>query len=177
VVDIGLDHRRVYAHPPSRGHAIVLGYSDHAFVDLLEHFRPECQAPTAHGLGIRRLSTTDTGEVPVHQVGPHLALQHVIAPVAHVFEDQESQHCLGRHTAPAAATAVGMPLRQGFVYRRDDLFVGQHLVGVTHPVFMEIAHLTSNQSITEAELSAPHLNHASSSHPWRQLLPVAAGRD
>src|ERR1700716_519756 len=47
VVDIGLDHRRVYAHPPSRGHAIVLGYSDHAFVDLFEHFRPECQAPTA----------------------------------------------------------------------------------------------------------------------------------
>jgi hypothetical protein len=91
MVDIGLDHRRVHAHPPSCGHAIVLGYSDHALMNLLEHLRPERHTPPAHGLGIRRLATAHTGEVPVHKIGPHLAFQRLIAPVANVLEDQQPE--------------------------------------------------------------------------------------
>ena len=65
-------------------------------MNLLEHLRPERQAPTAHGLGIRGLSTTHMGEVPVHQIGPDLTLQHLIAPVPDVLEDQQSQYHVGR---------------------------------------------------------------------------------
>ena len=45
VVDIGLHHSRVHAHPSSSGHALVSGYSHHAFMNLLEHLRPERHAP------------------------------------------------------------------------------------------------------------------------------------
>ena len=53
-----------------------------------------------------------------------------------------------------------MPLRQGVVYRRHDLFICQHLIGVLHPVFAKITHFVSDQTIAEIELDPPHLNHA-----------------
>src|SRR4029077_6006088 len=80
--------------------------------NLFEHLRPERQAPTAHRLGIRCLAAAYMGEVPVHQISPHLPLQHLIAPVPDVFEHQQSQYHVGRCTPAATATALGMPFRQ-----------------------------------------------------------------
>lgn len=71
-----------------------------------------------------------------------------------LLEDQQAQHHFSRSTRPAAATALGMPLRQRFVHGSYDLFVRQHLIGVCHPAFAEVAHFLSNQSIAEAELRA-----------------------
>jgi len=77
-----------------------------------------------------------------------------------VLEDQQPQHHFGRCSQSTAAAALGVPLRQGVVYRRHDLFICQDLIGVSHPVFAKIAHFLSNKTIAETELGTPHLNHA-----------------
>jgi hypothetical protein len=53
-----------------------------------------------------------------------------------------------------------MALRQRFIYRRHDLLIRQHPVGVRHPVFAKIAHFLKDQTVSEAELCPAHLNHA-----------------
>ena len=165
MMDVGLHHRRVHAHPPPGGHAFVPSYLHQPLVNLLENLRPERHAPAAHRLGIRRLAAAHAGEVPVHQIGAHLALQHLIAPVADVLEDQQPQHHLGRRAASPAATALGMSFRQSLVHRRNNGLIRQHRIGVLHPVFAKIAHLLGNQPVAEAELPPPHLNHAACSAP------------
>ena len=143
-------------------------------MNLLDHLGPHRQAPTAHGLCIGRLAGADPGEVAVHQIGAHLALEHLVAPVADVLEDQQPQHHLGRCASPAAAAALGMPSRQSLVHRRDNVLVREHRVGVLHPVFTKIAHFLGDQSVAEAELRPPHLNHAASSAASMRPVPDAA---
>src|ERR1700722_18654479 len=112
MMDVGLHHRRVHPHPSSSGYALVTGYPHYACMNLFEHLRPERQAPTAHRLGIRCLAAAYMGEVPVHQISPHLPLQHLIAPVPDVFEHQQSQYHVGRCTPAATATVLGMPFKK-----------------------------------------------------------------
>ena len=159
-MDIGLDHRSVHSHTAAFGHPVRLRDLHHPFVNLFDHLRPQSQAPAAHGLGIRHLGGAHTGEVAVHQIGPHLALQHRIAPVADVLENQEPQHHLGRRRQPASAAALGMPLRQRFVYGCHDVLILEHFISVLHPVFAKIVHLVGDQAVAKAQLHAPHLNHA-----------------
>ena len=152
--------------------------SDHQpLVDLLDHLGPDRQAPAAHRLCIGRLAGADPREVAVHQIGAHLALEHLVAPVADVLEDQQPQYHLGRRTSPAAATALGMPFRQSLVHGRDDVLVREHRVGVLHPIFTKIADLLGDQSVAEAELRPPHLNHAASSAASMRSVPDAANHD
>ena len=105
------------------GHPIILGYFHHPFVNLLDRRRPDRQAPAAHGLGVRHLRAAHARKIAVHQIGAHLALQHPIAPIAHVLEDQKTQHHFGRSAQPATGAALGMPLRQRFINCRYDLFI------------------------------------------------------
>src|SRR5580700_6780218 len=49
---------------------------------------------TPQRLGVGRLRAAHAGEVAVHQIGAYLALEHAIAPVADVLEDQQPQHHL-----------------------------------------------------------------------------------
>jgi len=81
---------------------------------------------TAHGLGVGHLRPADPGEVAVHQIGAHLPFQYAVTPVAQVLEHQQTQHHLGRNTAPAAGAALRMPLGQGLGDRRHDFLVRQH---------------------------------------------------
>jgi hypothetical protein len=177
MVDIGLDHGRVYPHASSSGDAFVAGYPHDAFMDLLQHLRPERHAPAAHGLGIRGLHATHMGEVPVHQIGADFALQHLIAPVPDVFENQQSQHHVGRCTPAPARTALRMSFRQCLVYDRNDGFIRQHRIGVVHPVLAKIAHLLGNKAVAKTELRPPHLNRRACLAASRQPVPDAAVRD
>jgi hypothetical protein len=43
-----------------------------------------------------------------------------------------------------------MPPRQRFVHRSYDLFIRQHPVGMSHPVFAKIAHFLGDQPVAEA---------------------------
>jgi hypothetical protein len=175
-VDVGLHHGGVHAHSAPGHQPVGLSQLHQPLVNLLDHLGPHRHAPTSHRLRIGRLAGADAGEVAVHQIGAHLALQHAIAPVADVLEDQQAQHHLGRRAQPTATATLGMPPRQRFVHRSYDLFIRQHPVGVCHPLFAEIAHFLSDQSIAEAELSASHLNHGSSPRALPRLSPDAANR-
>jgi hypothetical protein len=176
VVNVGLHHRRVHAHPASRGHAFGLSYLHHPLVNLLEHLRPERHAPAPHRLGIGHLAAARAGKVAVHQIGPHLAFQLLITPVANVLEGQQPQHHVGWRTPSAAATAFGMPFRQRLVHDHDNVLVRQYLIGVLHPVFAKIADLLRDQPVPEAKLPSPHLNHAASSALLTPPAPGAADR-
>ena len=90
MVDVGFHHGRVHAHPPARNDAVVLRYCHHPIVDLLEHLRPDRQAPPPHGLGVRHLATAHPREVAVHEVGAHLSFQSTITQVPDVLENQQA---------------------------------------------------------------------------------------
>jgi hypothetical protein len=139
MVNVSFHHRRVHPHPLAPRHPFFQGYFHHPLVNLLEHLRSKRRAPAAHRLGVRNLATAHAGKVPVHQVGPHLAFQYLVTPVADMLEDQQTQHHLRRCTAPAPAAALGMSFRQGLVYGCDNVLVRQNRVGVRHPAFAKIA--------------------------------------
>ena len=173
-MDVGLHHGGVHAHSAPFHRPLIPCKPYKSFVNLFDHVRPHRHSPAAHGLGIGRLGGAHAGKVAVHQISAHLALQHAIAPVSDVLEDQQAQHHFGRSARPATAAALGMSLHQRFVHGSHDLFVRQHLIGVCHPAFAEIAHFLSDQSITEAELRASHLNHGSSPRALPRFSPDAA---
>ena len=158
-MDVGLDHGGVHAHFAARCQSIALRYFHQSLVHLFDHIGPQGQTPAPHGLGIGRLRAAHPGELAVDQIGTYFALQYRVTPVADVLEDQQAQDNFGRSPEPAAAAALAMPLRQVFVYCRHDLLVRQNLVGVRHPVFPQIAHFLGDQSVAEAQLCPPHLNH------------------
>src|SRR5712664_2742552 len=82
-----------------------------------------------------------------------------VTPVAHVLEHQQTQHHLGRGARPAAGAALRMPLGQGLIDRRHDVLVAQHLIGVLHPLFVQILDFLGNQPVTKAALRPPCLDH------------------
>jgi len=63
IVDVGLHHRRVHAHAPTRDNALVQRDRHDPIVDLLEHPRPNRQAPPPHCLGVRHLAAAHMGKV------------------------------------------------------------------------------------------------------------------
>jgi hypothetical protein len=149
----------------------------HPVVDLLDHRRSHRYSPAPHGLGVGHLGATHAGEVAVHQIGPHFAFQHPIAPIAHVLEHQQTQHHLGRSAASAAGAALGMPLGQGLVDGRHDFLVRQYLIGVFHPVFVQILHFVGDQTVTKGALRPPRLNHGFSSRVSASSHPAAVAHD
>ena len=176
-MDVGLHHRGVDAHAAAFSQAMALCHGHHPDVDLFDHVCPQCHAPAPHGLGVRGLAGAHAGEVAVHQIGPHLAFQHLIAPVADVLEEQQAQHHFRRGALPAAALALGMALAQSFVHSRHQRLIRQHPIGLCHPVFAQVFDLSSDQAIAEATLRASHLNHVLCSGTSRSPYPDAAGHD
>src|SRR5262249_14923118 len=110
--------------------------------------------------GVRHFRKTYAGEVAVDKVGTHFTLEHVITPIPHMFQDQQTQHYFRRETAPAACAAQVMALAESFIHDRQDLFIAQHLVDMIHPLFVKTLDLVGDQFISEVELCAPQFNHA-----------------
>src|SRR5262245_40205393 len=160
IMDVGLYHRCVHAHSSSFDPPLLPGYSHNPGMDLFERLGPHCHTPATHRLGVGYLAAAHARKVAVHQIGAHLALQHLIAPVARVLEDQQAQDQLSGHTFATEAAALGVALCQGLVHSGYDLFVGQDAVSGLHPIIAKVAHFLGDQTIAEAELSAAHLNHA-----------------
>jgi len=69
-----------------------------------------------------------------------------------------------------------MSFGERLVNRRHDLFIPENLIGVGHPFFAKVAHLFGDQTLTEAQLRAPHLNHGVSSVASIRTGPDAANR-
>src|SRR6185312_3270465 len=88
IMDIRLHHRRIDTHSTTGSHAFLLGYLHQPRVNLLEHLGSDRDAPAPDCLGVRHLGAAHAGEVAVHQIGADLALEHFIAPVADMLQDQ-----------------------------------------------------------------------------------------
>ena len=58
-------------------------------MNLGDDFRPELPAKASDRLVIGHPCPSDARELPVHKVGTDLARQHLITPVANVFEQQQ----------------------------------------------------------------------------------------
>jgi hypothetical protein len=159
-VDVGLDHRRVEAHPSPLHRFFGAGDIYDAVMDLRDRRWPESQAPPAHRLGIGHLTAADAGEVAIHQIGPHLPFQNLVAPIADMLQHQKAQNHLGRRAGTAVRRALRMPPRQGAVHRRHQMIVRQHPIGVPHPRFAEVGDLCGDQPVAKASLPAAMLDHA-----------------
>ena len=177
IVDVGLCHRGIHAHPPAFHNSLILRDLHHPLVDPLDHLRAHRQAPPPHGLGIRHLAAADPSEVAVDQIGTYFALENLVAPVADMLENEQPQHHLGRRTMPPAAAALRVPLAQCLIHSRNNDLVVQDLVGMDHPGLTQAGHFLSDPVIRKLQLRPPHLNHAASSRGAAWWGRGAANRD
>jgi transposase len=104
------------------------------------------------------------------------ARQRDIHPnLIHAWRHQARTGALpGKREAKTRFAALGMSFGERLVNRRHDLFIPQNLIGVGHPFFAKVAHLFGDQTLTEAELGAPHLNHGVSSGVLIRIHPDGA---
>jgi len=106
VVDVGLDHGGVDSHSPALHDLALAGDGHQSPMQPLHHRRAQREADPAQRLRIGHLAGAHVRELTVDQVGPHLALEHAVAPVAHVLEHEKPQHHVGRRAAAPARAAV-----------------------------------------------------------------------
>src|SRR6478735_3884216 len=178
VVDIGLIDGRVDPHPAPVDDPLLLGDRHDPLMDLLDDRGSQRQAELAQRLGVGHLGRTDARELAVHQVRSHFALEHGVAPVAHVLEHQEANHDIDRCALATPRAAVRPTARQGLVGQLQQHRILQHGIDVAHPVFPEIAHFLGNEAVAEIELAAAELDHLRPSRsPWSAWpWPLACDR-
>src|ERR1035438_10322488 len=119
---------------------LSLGLSDDALVQLLHHRGAQQQSQLADGLGVRRLVHPNARELAIDQIGAHFPRQYAIAPVAYVFEQQQTEHNCGGSGKPTTGAALGPSLEQGLVNDVHKLGIVEQAVGVAHPVFPPAIH-------------------------------------
>ena len=88
-------HRRIHPHLPPGDDLLLLGDLDHALMDLGDPFGSHLSRQPSHRLVVDHRGAADTGELPVEEVGPHLAGEDRVAPAAHVLQQQHAQHYFG----------------------------------------------------------------------------------
>src|SRR5215469_9221518 len=176
-MDIGLDYGGVDAHFASFGNTLLVRDAHNSVVNLFDNLWPESAAPAAHRFRIGHFGESDSGKIAIDKIGAHFTLKYFIAPVAGVLQDQQTQNHFRGEAAPATCAAHGMALAESFIHGRQDLFVGQHFVDVSHPVFVKTFDFVSNQFVTEVELCAPKFNHALSSRALTRWHWDAAAGD
>lgn len=164
-------------HPLAGRNPFRLGHLHEPLVYLLDRLRPDRHSPPAHRLGIRHLAGADPSEVTVDQVGAHFALQHRVAPIADMLEDEKTQDHLGRVTTPTSAQASRVASAERFVNRRDNGLIVEQAIGVIHPALAQVFHFLGDQAVAEAALGSPHLNHDASPVTVTMPSPAAAVRD
>jgi hypothetical protein len=94
-MNVAFHHRRIHPQLPSLGHSSLPRQFHHPLVQLLNDFRLDQLPQSCQGLGVRHFFIPNPGKGAIHQIRPHLSSQHVIAPVANVFQQQQTQHHLG----------------------------------------------------------------------------------
>ena len=151
-MNVAFHHRRIYPHLPSLRHPSLLRQFHHPLVQLLNDFRLDQLPQSCQGLGVRHFFIPDPGKGAIHQIGPHLSLQHVVAPVPHVLQQQQAQHYFrrGLHSATNAALGMAFPLR--FVHRVHQLLVFQQLVHQKHPRFPQPLDIFGQTSMPQRRL-------------------------
>lgn len=99
-------HCGVDSHAPALHDTARAGDGHHSPMQPLHDCRAQRKPDPAERLRIGHLAGAYGRELPVDQVGAHLALERAVAPVAHVLEHEKPQHPVGRRAAAPARAAV-----------------------------------------------------------------------
>jgi hypothetical protein len=169
VVDIRLDDRRVHSHLAPADDPALLSDCHDPLVDLLDDLWADGDAELAQRLGIGHLGGTDPCELAIHEVGADFALEHRVAPVADVLENQQTDRNVNGRSLASTGAAVCPSQRQGCVGHVEQQRIVEHAVDVAHPVFPEIANLLGDEAVAEVELTTTQLDHVT---PCRVPWPV-----
>ncbi len=98
--DRGVDAKAATVRDPG-----TLGDIHDTTVQLLDDLGTERARDLQNCFRVGHLAGVDAREGAVHQIGAHLALQIVVAPIEQMLQDQHPQHDLRRRArAPAAST-------------------------------------------------------------------------
>src|SRR5262245_3584793 len=109
---------------------------------------------------LAHLGHADAGELAIDEIGAHLPLEHSVAPVARVLENEQAHDHFCAKAAPAARAAQAMALGQSLIGGHHDFFIGQHAIGMDHPFLVKAIDLLGDQLVAEGELCAPRVDHA-----------------
>ena len=102
-----------------------LGLSDDALVQLLHDRGAQQQSQLAEGLGVRHPTKPHARELAIDQIGAHFPRQYTIAPVAYVFEHQQTEHNFGGSGKTSAGSALGPSLQQDLMDGVHQLRIGE----------------------------------------------------
>src|SRR5580658_3295478 len=138
IVDIGFHHRGIDPQLSPTRHSLFLRQLHDPLVQLLDHFRPDELPQPRHGLGIGHFAVSYSRKRAIHQIGPHFSLQRVIAPVANVFQQQQTQHHFGRSLLAASPAALRIPFALRLINRVQQLLIFQQTVHQPHPRLPQI---------------------------------------
>src|SRR5256884_6119045 len=128
-------------------------------MNLLDHIWAEGLQQPSQGLRIRNFLCSDPRKLPVDDIGPHLTLGLLKAPVPHVLQYRQPQRNLGGRLLPPTATALRPSSPLGFVNGVQQLLVVQHLVGLLHPLFPPPRRFFGKPSLPHRPLVESQFNH------------------
>jgi hypothetical protein len=168
-MDIGLDDRGIHTQATAPNDALLAGNGHHPLMQLLDNLGAKRDGEPAERLRIGDLAASHPRELPIHQVRAHLALEHGVAPVAHVLEQEQPQDDLGGRSQPSARAAVRCAPREGFVDDLHQLPIGEQSIDLTHPVLPQRADFLLDQALGEGQLRGTRgLDHLKTSRAaWR----------
>ena len=98
-----------HPHLPSPDHAPLLRQGHHPIMQLPNRLGTDRLPQANQRLRVRYLLRPDAAEAAVYHVGPYFSLQHFIAPVAHVLQDQHPERNFGRRLPPSSSATLPMP--------------------------------------------------------------------
>jgi len=113
-------------------------------------------------LGIRYFLVPNARERAVDQIRPYFSLQHVVAPVPHMLQDQQPQRHFRRCLRSSTRTAIRMALPLCIVHTFDQRCVFQQLIYFFHPWFPQILDFLCQSAVPQTWLSMSKLDHAAS---------------
>jgi len=151
-MDIGLHHGRIDPHLTTRCDLAFLCDFHHPPMQLFDHLRPQLTRQVSHCSIIRNLFAADPGEFAIDQIGAHFPRQHFVTPVAHMLQQQHSEHNLGRRRLAPTSLALLAAFGQLLLDDEQEGVILQRCIGVSHPGFPEILHRLGDEAIGEISL-------------------------
>ncbi len=163
-------------HLPAPNHALLLGQFHQTPMQFRNHITTDRLPNAGQRLGVRHLVQADAREVTIGKVGAHLALQGVVAPVAHMLQQPQPQHDLSRCLRATSRTALCVPVTLSVEYAIDQLFIVEEFVGFDHPGFPESLHILGQNAFPQGPLRLFASRHASAYGPveTRSIVNVSA---
>ena len=143
---------------------------------LLDHLRTRRAGDVRQGLGVGNGLPADAPEVAADDIGAHFAFEHGEAPIAAVFEKQQTQHDLGRRGGTAALARFGMAASERLPDDGEQLVVLEQTIGLAHPRLVEIKRIFGEEGFEQAELTVTRGCHSLLRHKSDNIVLNSAIR-